>query len=500
MISRAIALAGLAASSLMLPAQAPADTVAFVNARLLPVASPDIDRGTLVITDGKIAALGPSADTPVPPGARVIDAAGRTIMPGLICTHSHIGGVAGADGSGPIQPEARAMDSINTADSGFRRAWAGGLTSLNIMPGSGHLNSGQTVYVKLRGFDPAPGSPLTAAAARTIEQWCYSDAAAPVPAPMGGMKFANGTNPMRDPPFAGTRGKAAALIRQRLIDAGAYRDKHATADKPKPEGKPARDLGLEALAQCLGGARIVHHHTHRADDIVTVLRIAAEFRTRVVLHHVSEADKVAPEIAAAETGWSDPSRGPNAIKGTPCSVILIDSPGGKLEAVGLNFATAGVLERAGVTVAFHTDDWITDSRLFLRMAALGVRGGMSRQGALAALTLNAAKMLDIAGRTGSLEVGKDADLAVLSGDPFSVYTKVEQTWVEGRLVFNRANDADRLYAEGGFGAGHDQAPYFCCADESGTAGGTMTFGRSGTVYAAPAAGAAQSGAAAPAAP
>lgn len=483
-----------AAVLLLAASPAPAETVAFINARIIPVAAAEIEKGTLVVTDGSIAAVGASADVAVPAGARVVDCAGMTIMPGLICTHSHIGGVAGADGSSTIQPDARALDSINTADSGFRRAWAGGLTSLNIMPGSGHLNSGQTIYVKLRGFDPSPaatatdGPKVTAAAARTIDQWFYTDASGQ---PMGGMKFANGTNPMRDPPFAGTRGKAAAMIRQRLLDAAAYREKHAAKPEPradsKPEGKPeaapSRDLGLEALAQCLSGQRVVHHHTHRADDIMTVLRIAGEFKTRVVLHHVSEADKVAAEIAAADTGWSDPSRGPNAIKGTPCSIILIDSPGGKLEAVGLNFATGGVLERAGVTVAFHTDDWITDSRLFLRMAALAVRAGMSREGAIAALTLNPAKMLDLAGRTGSLTPGKDADFIVLTGDPFSTYTKVAQTWVQGRLVFDRANPADLLYAQGGMGAGHDQSPYFCCADESGP----ISFGRSGLQYSAPAA-------------
>ncbi|MEM7262543.1 MAG: amidohydrolase family protein, partial [Planctomycetota bacterium] len=165
------------------------------------------------------------------------------------------------------------------------------------------------------------------------------------------------------------------------------------------------------------------------------------------LHHVSECWKVADEIAAA---------------GAPCSVILVDSPGGKLEAIDLSFATGGILERAGVNVAFHTDDWITDSRLFFRMAALGVRAGMSRQAALRSLTLSGAEMLDLQNRTGSLDVGKDADFILLDGDPFSVYTKVLGTWVEGDRVFDRSNPLDYLFAVGGFGAGRDQQPYFCC--------------------------------------
>jgi imidazolonepropionase-like amidohydrolase len=192
----------------------------------------------------------------------------------------------------------------------------------------------------------------------------------------------------------------------------------------------------------------VHHHTHRADDIMTVLRLQKEFGFRVVLHHVSEAWKVADEIAAAKV---------------PCSVIVIDSPGGKLEAAEMSWGTGGVLEKAGVKVAFHTDDWITDSRLFLRSAALAVRAGMTRAGALRALTLSGAEMLDLGERVGSLEAGKDADFIILSGDPLSVYTHVEQTWVEGVKVFDRSVADDHLHAVGGYGAGNDQRPYMCCA-------------------------------------
>ena len=212
---------------------------------------------------------------------------------------------------------------------------------------------------------------------------------------------------------------------------------------------PPRDIGLDALVEVLEGKRIVHHHTHRHDDIMTVMRLAKEFNFRVVLHHVSEGWMVAKEIARA---------------GVPCSIILVDSPGGKLEAVNLVFKTGGILERAGVKVAFHTDDWITDSRVFLRMAALGVRGGMSREGALKALTLHGAQMLDLGDRIGSLEVGKDADFVMLSGDPFSVYTKVLETWVEGAKVFDRSDPKDYLYAVGGYGAGEDVKPYLCCQD------------------------------------
>jgi imidazolonepropionase-like amidohydrolase len=407
---------------------------AFVGARLIPITGDEIDDGVLVIEDGKIAAVGSSEEVLIPQGAQVFDVSGQVIMPGLICTHSHIGGWGGGDRSGPIQPDARILDAINVRSSGFRRAHAGGLTTLNIMPGSGHLMSGQTLYVKLRD-------------ANTIDDMMIFDADGQ---PMGGIKMANGTNSMGKSPFPETRSKSAALVRQRFIEAQEYRDKIRRADGD-PEKMPKRDLGLDAMVEVLEGRRIVHHHTHRHDDIMTVLRLADEFDFRVVLHHVSEGWKVSDEIAAA---------------GVPCSIILVDSPGGKLEAINVAYETGGILERAGVLVAYHTDDWITDSRLFLRSPALGVRAGMSREAALKSVTLAGAMMLDLDDRIGSLEVGKDADFIILSGDPLSVYSHVLETWVEGERVFNRLDPEDRLYAVGGYGAHHDAEPYLCCHERS----------------------------------
>jgi imidazolonepropionase-like amidohydrolase len=346
------------------------------------------------------------------------------IMPGLVDTHSHIGGGSGGDQSAPIQPDVRLLDSFNARDTSLKRARAGGITTVNVMPGSGLLLSGQTLYLKLRN-------------GQTIDDLLIHDAQGSI---MGGIKMAIGTNPLGNPPQPGTRAKSAALVREQFIKAQDYREKirRAKGDATK---LPARDLAMEALVEVLERKRTVHFHTHRADDILTVLRLAREFNFRVVLHHISEGWKVAMEIAKASA---------------PASVIIIDSPGGKLEAMDVSFKTGDILERAGVLVGFHTDDYITDSRFFLRSAALSVRAGMPREKALYAMTLAGARMLDMQERIGSLAAGKDADFIILNGDPLSTYTKVLETYVEGVRVFDRNNPEDRLYAVGGYGAGRDQ--------------------------------------------
>ena len=393
--------------------------VAFRDARILPVSGPAIEHGTLVVQGGKIIAVGASGAVSIPDGADIHDARGRVIMPGLVDTHSHIGDGAGGDRSAPIQGDVRILDAIDVQSDNIHRARAGGITTVNIMPGSGHLMSGQTAYLKLRN-------------GHTINDLLYCKD--PLTDICGGLKMANGTNPRGSPPWPGTRAKEAALIREKFLKAVEYRHKLELA-KTDSTKRPERDLEMETLVQVLEGKRIVHHHTHRYDDILTVLRLQKEFGFRVVLHHVSEGWKVAKEIAAA---------------GVPCSVILIDSPGGKLEAMNLRMETAAVLDSAGVLVAFHTDDYITDSRFLIRSAALGVRAGLSRQRALEALTIAGAKMLDLQDRVGTLEPGKDADFLVLSGDPFSTYTHVEETWAGGERVFDRSNPEDRRYATGAF--------------------------------------------------
>jgi imidazolonepropionase-like amidohydrolase len=407
----------------------------YVGATVIPIVGNPIQNGYLLVHRGKIVDVGDATGKVWTADTIIVDVKGKVIMPGLIDSHSHIGEVAGADGSEPIQPEIRTLDSINARASSIQRAQAGGITTANIMPGSGHLDSGQTLYIKLRDN------------AVTIDDLLIYDKDGDY---MGGIKFANGTNSLRSSAgkFPGTRARSAALVRQQFIKAQEYREKIRKAGNDK-EKRPPRDLGLETLVEVLEGKRMVHHHTHRHDDILTVLRLKKEFGFRLVLQHVSEAWKVADEIAAAKV---------------PASIIMIDSPGGKLETTDIKWENGTALEKAGALVGFHTDDYITDSRHFLRSAGFGVRSGMSREKALFAMTMANAMMLDLEDRTGSLEPGKDADFIILTGDPLSVYTTVEQTFVDGLSVFNRKDPKDYLTAVGGFGATDDRLIHIDCFD------------------------------------
>lgn len=403
-----------------LTASAQSQPQVFRGAVIETVSGPSIPDGVLVVQDGTIQAVGAEGEVPIPEGAAEHDASGKVILPGLVDTHSHIGGVDGGDRSAALHPMVRSLDAINVQHPSIMRARAGGITTVNVLPGSGHLMSGQTTHLKLR--DGA-----------TVEDLLLcSDVLTDI---CGGIKMANGTNPQHEPspPFPETRARSAAMARELFTQARAYRQKKEAA--ASPDEAPDPDLRMEALVEVLDGERIVHFHTHRHDDVLTALRLRDEFDFQLVLHHVSEGWKVADEIADA---------------GVPASIIFIDSPGGKHEAVDLAYRTGAVLDEAGVDVAYHTDDLITDSRLFLRSPAFGVRAGMSRAAALESVTLAGARMLGLEDRVGSLETGKDADFVILSGDPLSVYTRIEETWVEGERVFNRSDPDDRPYATGGF--------------------------------------------------
>jgi imidazolonepropionase-like amidohydrolase len=407
--------------------------VAYKGARIHTATGKPIDNGVLVVQGGKIVAVG-GAETNIPADAVVVDVAGKTIIPGLVDTHSHIGiwprphvpaNQDGNEGSGPVQPALRAIDAIQPDDPGIRMAVAGGVTTANIMPGSGNAIGGQTLYVKLRGH--------------TVEVMRL------IPGPVvGGLKMANGENPKRFnfergkmPPA--TRMKLAALQRDEFVKAREYQKKWIAykekAKTDKTATPPDFDVAMEPLVEVLERKRTVHFHSHRADDLMTALRLAEEFNFEIVLQHCTEGWRVVDELVKRKT---------------PVSLTLIDSPGGKPEVAGLLEENAAVLDRAGVKVAINTDDNITESRFFLRTGAIAVRGGLSPDAAVKALTINGAEMLHLADRLGSLEKGKDADFVVLSGEPFSVYTQVLETYIDGERVFDRSKQRDWTYQAGGF--------------------------------------------------
>lgn len=407
------------------------ETLVVRGAKIYPISGAPIERGVLVVANGKIDAVGAEGKVNVPAGAKVVDATGKVLMPGIVDSHSHIGispsplvseSADDNEMTGPIEPGLRALDAIDPADPNIRMATAGGVTTANILPGSGNVMGGQSAYVKLRGT--------------TIEQML-------IPGTIGGMKMANGTNPKgygRRDLAPMTRMEEAALARGIYEKALQYRDKWAAYNKAvaandKNAKAPDRDHDLDAVVEILEGKRIVHNHSHRADDIMTVLRLSDEFHYRVVVHHGSEACFVADELAKRHV---------------PVSFTMVDAPGGKMETINVDIRCPAILEKAGVKVAFNTDDPVTPSRLLLRQAALGVRGGMSEEAALKGLTIYPAEMLDLGSRVGTLEPGKDADFIILSGEPFSTYTHVLETWIEGQKVFDRGDPRDLHYATGGF--------------------------------------------------
>jgi len=401
--------------------------IVFSNATLYTgVDDKPLEKATLIINKGKIQAIMVGGE--LPGGTKTTDLKGAIVIPGLVDTHSHIGIYpkpsvqAHSDGnemSGPVQSGIRAIDAVWPGDPGIPMALAGGVTTANIMPGSGNVIGGQTVYVKLRGI--------------TIEAMRITGQLPDGTVIVGGLKMANGENPKgygrnkQQAPF--TRMKVASLQREQFVRAKEYK---ARLDAKQPV---ERDLSLEPLVEVLEKKRTVHFHCHRADDLITAVRISEEFGFELVLQHATEGYRVADILAK---------------KKIPVSLTLIDSPGGKAETIGLLEENAAVLDKAGVMVCVNTDDFITESRFLLRTASLAIRGGMSEAAALKTITINPAKVMHLDHRLGSLEKGKDADFVILSGAPFSAYTKVLETWIDGKKVFD-AKDANQVgYRDGGF--------------------------------------------------
>jgi imidazolonepropionase-like amidohydrolase len=399
--------------------KAPAVTV-IQNATILTISHGTIDKGSIVIRDGKIAAVG--ANVSVPQGATVIDAAGKYVMPGIIDCHSHIA-VDGSvnEGSVSVSSMVGIDDVLNPDDIDIYRGLAGGVTTANVLHGSANAIGGKTQVIKLR--------------------WGKDAEALKFEGALPGIKFALGENPKRSnripiPGFEGrypqTRMGVADTIRDAFKEAKDYQRKWtayrtAVSKGDKTAVAPARNLKLDALVEVLEGKRLVHAHSYRSDEILQLIRTAEEMGFKITtFQHVLEGYRVADEIAKHGAGAS----------------TFSDWWAYKLEAYDATPYNAALMTERGVVVSINSDSAEEDRHLNQEAAKTVKYGGMSELEALKMVTINPAKQLKIDNRVGSIDVGKDADLVVYNVHPLSTYSVPQQVLIDGVVYFDRQKDVD----------------------------------------------------------
>jgi imidazolonepropionase-like amidohydrolase len=405
------ALAGLVAIAGPGGAAARAETLAVRGATVhtMVAGAEPIADGVVVVTDGKIAAVGPAAEVAIPEGARVLEAA--VVTPGLIDARTSVGltGILNQphdqdqlERSEAIQPELRALDAYDAREPLIEWIRGFGVTTVHTGHAPGALVPGQTMIAKTRGDEVADAVVVPVAM---------------IAASLGDGAVNEGDN--AKPP--GSRSKAVAMLRTQLVAARAYRDK---AGAPDPDKRPDRDLRLETLARVLDGELPLLISAHRHQDIDAALRLAAEFGFRLVLEGGAEAYELIDQIRAA---------------GVPVIVhpAMKRSVG---EAENLSMTTAGRLADAGIPIALESgfEGYVPKTRVVLFEAAVAAAHGLGPDRALAALTRDAAHLLAIDDRVGTLEPGKDGDLALYDGDPFEYTTHCTATVIEGEVVFEGA--------------------------------------------------------------
>ena len=404
-----------------LPIRTTRGSVAIVHGHVVPVASEPLDDATVLVEDGVITAVG--RDVEVPPGVRVVDAAGRWVLPGFVESHAHMGVAEEAEGwagedtnemTGPDGSALRAVDAVNIEDEGFRDALLGGVTSAVVKPGSGNPIGGRTVAMKTWG-------------GRTVDEQVISYDVS--------VKSALGENPKRvygeRKQLPSTRLGVAAVIRKAFVDAQSYA---ARRDAAAAKGEPFdRDLGKETLAAVLAGELAWDQHTHRADDIATALRLADEFGYRLVVNHGTEAAAIADVLAERDV---------------PVIFGPLLTSRSKVELRNRAISNLGALARAGVRVAITTDHPVVPVNFLVHQASFAVKEGLDRDTALRALTVNPAQFLGLDHRVGALAPGLDGDVVVWSGDPLDVTSRAEHVLVTGTEVFTWDPEAG-----GGLGAG-----------------------------------------------
>lgn len=384
-----------------------------VGGRVLTMAGEEYAEGVLRLVNGKIAAVGKMGEIPVEPeeGEQVLEVPGAWVMPGLIEAHCHMGiteekkGMEGDDCNetvNPITPYLRAIDAINTMDAAFGDAVRAGITCAMIGPGSSNVVGGQFALLKTCG--------------RRIDDLIVKAPAA--------MKVAFGENPKVNYSGQGkspsTRMATAAMLRRELFEAKQYLDRKEKACKAGEEFE--EDFTKECWAPVFRGEIPLKAHVHRADDIFTAIRIAKEFGLTVTLDHCTEGHLIAEDLAEA---------------GFPAIVGPDLASRSKIEVQNMAFKTAGVLNKAGIMTAITTDHPVSLIQSLPLCAGLAVKAGMPMEEGLKAITIYPATICGVAEQLGSLEVGKDADVAIFDGNPMEVFTETLYTIIEGRIIYNK---------------------------------------------------------------
>lgn len=390
------------------------------NAKILTMSDNDYDNGYILCDKDKIIAVGSDVkevEGLFTPDVKKIDCGGGYVLPGLIDAHSHIGmwedavGFEGDDGNestDPVTPQLRAIDAVYHADRAFAEACEGGVTSVVTGPGSANVIGGQFAAVKTCG--------------RCVDEMVIKQPVA--------MKVAFGENPKtvynekHQSPM--TRMATAAILRENLFKAKEYKELWEEYRKnPEEADKPEFDFKLEALVQVLNREIPLKAHAHRADDIITAMRIAKEFNLNITLDHCTEGYLIKDILAES---------------GLPVIVGPLLTDRSKIELRNQNLKNPGILSRNGIKVAIMTDHPCVPVQHLCMCASLAVKEGMEPKEALKAITINAAEIVGIADRVGSLEKGKDADIVIYDGNPLELMTKVQKTIINGTVVYERVGN------------------------------------------------------------
>lgn len=381
------------------------------NGKIITMTGKVYENGCILIKDGKIIEISEHIEEK---NEKVVDAKGGWVIPGIIDAHCHVGifeeGIAfeGADGNemtDPITPHLRAIDAINPMDSAFEDARNSGITAVMTGPGSANVIGGQFVVMKTYGV--------------CIDDMVIKDSAA--------MKIAFGENPKRVYHGKGkapsTRMATAGLLRETLVKAKNYMAKKNSA-KIKGDSFEV-DLKMEALIPVLQKKIPLKAHAHRADDILTAIRIAKEFDVNLTLEHCTEGEFISKYINKANV--------PAVVGPTLTSKT-------KVETRNKSFKTPGVLHKEGIKVAIMTDHPVIPIQYLPLCAGLAAKEGLGIDEALKAITINAAEIAGVDDTIGSIEIGKDADIAIFDGNPLEVFTNTLYTIINGEVVFQNANE------------------------------------------------------------